>query len=65
MEITEALRQRLAAAGLEPPADPRERGRLERDLEVHLARMAELARVADLRPDDPPHTDPTRAARSA
>ena len=59
MEIAEALRARLAAAGLEPPADPRERERLERDLAVHLARTAEL------RPDEPPYTDPTRAAGPA
>jgi hypothetical protein len=64
MEIAEALRTRLAAAGLEPPADPDERRRMERDLEVHLARLAVLARTADLRADDPPYTDPTRAARS-
>ncbi|HEX6678666.1 MAG TPA: hypothetical protein VF486_27070 [Actinomycetes bacterium] len=65
MEIAEALRARLAAAGLEPPADPRERERMERDLAVHLARMAELAQAAELRPDEPPYTDPTGAAGPA
>ena len=65
MEIAEALRARLAAAGLEPPADPRVRERMERDLAVHLERMAELARAAELRPDEPPYTDPTGAARPA
>jgi hypothetical protein len=63
MEIAEALRARLAAAGLQPPADPRERQRMERDLAVHLARVAALARAAELGPQDPPHTDPTGAAR--
>lgn len=66
MEIAEALRARLAAAGLEPPADARERERLERDLALHLARMAALAEASEpLRPDDPPYTDPTRAAGPA
>jgi hypothetical protein len=62
MEIAEALRARLAAAGLEPSADLRERERMERDLAVHLARVAALTQAAELRPDDPPYTDPTRAA---
>lgn len=65
MEMAEALRARLAAAGLEPPADPQERRRMEGDLAVHLARVAALARAAALPPDDPPYTDPTRAARPA
>jgi hypothetical protein len=65
MEMAEALRARLAAAGLEPPADPQERRRMEGDLAVHLARVATLARAAELLPDDPPRTDPTLAARPA
>jgi len=66
MEIAEALRARLATAGLEPPSDARERERLERDLAVHLARVAALAEVEELlRPGDPPYTDPTCAARPA
>jgi hypothetical protein len=61
MEIAKALRARLAAAGMELPADARERERMERDLSVHLTRIAELDR-AELRMEDPPYTDPTRAA---
>lgn len=64
MEIDTALRARLAAAGMELPADAREREQLERDLSVHLTRIAELDRAAELRPQDPPYTDPTRAAPS-
>jgi hypothetical protein len=64
MEIAEALRARLAAAGMRPPADAGERERMERDLAAHLARVAALARAAELGPDDPPATDPTGAARS-
>jgi hypothetical protein len=64
MEIDEALRARLAAAGMESPADARDREQLERDLAVHLARVAELDRAAQLGPEDPPYTDPTRAAES-
>jgi hypothetical protein len=64
MEIAEALRARLAAAGMEVPADTRERERMERDLAVHLTRIAELDRAAQLGPEDPPYTDPTRAAES-
>jgi hypothetical protein len=64
MELAAALRARLAAAGMEPPADPREREAMERDLAVHLARLSALERAAELRPGDPPYTDPTRAARS-
>ena len=58
--LAEALRARLAAAGLEvPPGD--DAGRLERDLALHLERVADLAAAADLGPDDPPRTDPTTA----
>jgi hypothetical protein len=64
-EITEALRVRLAAAGMEPPANVRERERMERDLAVHLARVAVLARAAELRAEEAPYTDPTRAAEPA
>jgi hypothetical protein len=63
MEIAEALRARLAAAGTEPPADPPGRRRMERDLAIHLERVAALARAAQLGPQDPPFTDPTGAAR--
>ena len=62
MEIDAALRTRLAAAGMELPADAREREQMERDLSVHLTRIAELDRAAELRPEDPPYTDPARAA---
>jgi aspartyl-tRNA(Asn)/glutamyl-tRNA(Gln) amidotransferase subunit A len=48
------LRARLAAAGLEVPAD--DAGRMERDLGLHLQRMAALAAAADLGPADPPLT---------
>jgi hypothetical protein len=66
MEIAEALQVRLAAAGLAPPADARERERLERDLAVHLARLEVLAaEEALLGPGAPPYTDPTRAAGPA
>jgi hypothetical protein len=65
VDIAEALRVRLAAAGLEPPADGRERQRMERDLAVHLARVAALAKAgAPLGPGDPPYTDPAGAAES-
>jgi hypothetical protein len=64
MEIAETLRARLAAAWMEPPTDARDRERMERDLAVHLARVAELDRAAELRPEDPPYTDPTGAAGS-
>ena len=57
---------RLAAAGLEPPADARDRERMQRDLVVHLARVAALVEVDELLGrDDPPYTDPTRAKGSA
>jgi hypothetical protein len=65
MEIAEALRTRLAAAGLEPPTDGWERERMERDLAVHLARVAALAEEEPLGPSDLPYTDPTRATGSA
>jgi hypothetical protein len=66
MEIAEALRVRLAAAGLEPPADARRRERMERDLAVHLERLAALAEADELLgPADRPYTDPTRAVGSA
>ncbi|HEU4398042.1 MAG TPA: amidase [Actinomycetota bacterium] len=47
------LRARLAAAGLEVPAD--DAGRMERDLGLHLQRLAALA-TAGLGPADPPLT---------
>jgi aspartyl-tRNA(Asn)/glutamyl-tRNA(Gln) amidotransferase subunit A len=59
-DLTEALRARLAAAGLQPPPD--DTPRLERDLALHLERIAALTAAADLAPSDPPLTDPTRAA---
>jgi hypothetical protein len=64
MEIAEALRARLAAAGMEPPSDALKRDRMERDLAVHLARVAELDRATELTPEDPPYTDPTRAVEA-
>jgi aspartyl-tRNA(Asn)/glutamyl-tRNA(Gln) amidotransferase subunit A len=62
-ELAEVLRARLAAAGLDVPAG--DAGRLERDLALHLERVAALAEAADLRPSDPPRTDPTRAPAGA
>jgi aspartyl-tRNA(Asn)/glutamyl-tRNA(Gln) amidotransferase subunit A len=64
-ELGAALRARLAAAGLQVPAEDADR--LERDLALHLDRVAALAEAADLGPPDPPHTDPTQtgAARPA
>jgi aspartyl-tRNA(Asn)/glutamyl-tRNA(Gln) amidotransferase subunit A len=59
VDLGEALRARLAAAGLEAPADDADR--LERDLALHLERVAALTATADLGPGDPPHTDPTTA----
>jgi hypothetical protein len=65
MDLTEILRTRLAVAGLEPPADARRRERMERDLAVHLERIAALAEADELLgPDDRPYTDPTRAVGS-
>jgi hypothetical protein len=46
------LRARLAAAGLEVPAE--DAGRMERDLGLHLELPAALAAAADLGPADPP-----------
>jgi aspartyl-tRNA(Asn)/glutamyl-tRNA(Gln) amidotransferase subunit A len=53
-DLAAALRARLAAAGLEVPAD--DAGRMERDLGLHLERLAVLAAAADLGPADPPLT---------
>ena len=58
-DLAALLRARLAAAGLEPP--PGDTSNLERDLALHLERVAALAAASDLGPDDPPHTDPTTA----
>jgi aspartyl-tRNA(Asn)/glutamyl-tRNA(Gln) amidotransferase subunit A len=58
-ELARALRARLAAAGLEPPSGEDAR-HLERDLALHLERVADLTAAADLGPTDPPLTDPTR-----
>jgi len=52
--LAAALRARLAAAGLVVPAD--DAGRMERDLALHLERMAALTAAADLGPADPPLT---------
>jgi aspartyl-tRNA(Asn)/glutamyl-tRNA(Gln) amidotransferase subunit A len=59
MDLGQALRTRLAAAGMEVPPD--ETDRLERDLALHLQRVAALTAAADLDPTDPPRTDPTTA----
>jgi aspartyl-tRNA(Asn)/glutamyl-tRNA(Gln) amidotransferase subunit A len=59
VELAEALRARLAAAGLDVPIE--DAGGLERDLALHLERVAALAEAADLDPSHPPLTDPTRA----
>jgi Asp-tRNA(Asn)/Glu-tRNA(Gln) amidotransferase A subunit family amidase len=56
--LASALRARLAAAGIEVPDDG---GRLERDLALHLERLAALAAAADLGPADPPRTNPGSA----
>jgi aspartyl-tRNA(Asn)/glutamyl-tRNA(Gln) amidotransferase subunit A len=53
-DLAAALRARLAAAGLGVPAG--DAGRMERDLGLHLERMAALAAAADLGPADPPLT---------
>ena len=58
-DLAALLRARLAAAGLEPP--PGDTSNLERDLALHLERIAALAAASDLGPDDPPRTDPTTA----
>src|SRR5262245_30001578 len=57
-DLGEALRTRLAAAGLEVP--PGDADRLQRDLALHLERVAALTAAADLGPFDPPFTDPTQ-----
>ena len=59
VELAEALRARLAAAGLQVPAEDTDR--LERDLALHLERVAALTAAAGLGPSDPPLTDPTTA----
>jgi Asp-tRNA(Asn)/Glu-tRNA(Gln) amidotransferase A subunit family amidase len=59
MDLGQALRARLAAAGIEVPPDETER--LERDLALHLDRVAALTAAADLDTTDPPRTDPTTA----
>jgi hypothetical protein len=69
-DLAGALRARLAAAGLEVPAAA---DRMERDLALHLERIATLAAAADLGPADPPFParpplppgDPPAAAMSA
>jgi hypothetical protein len=53
-DLAAALRARLAAAELEVPAADADR--MERDLALHLERMATLAAAADLGPADPPFT---------
>jgi aspartyl-tRNA(Asn)/glutamyl-tRNA(Gln) amidotransferase subunit A len=60
-DLAQALRARLAAAGLEPPSGE-DAHRLERDLALHLERVADVAAAADLGPTDPPLTDPRLAA---
>jgi aspartyl-tRNA(Asn)/glutamyl-tRNA(Gln) amidotransferase subunit A len=57
-DLAKALRARLAAAGLEPPSGE-DAQRLERDLALHLERIAEVEAAAALGPADPPLTDPT------
>jgi aspartyl-tRNA(Asn)/glutamyl-tRNA(Gln) amidotransferase subunit A len=61
-DLAALLRARLAAAGLEPP--PGDTSDLERDLALHLERVAALAAAADLLPSDPPLPDPTTATGS-
>jgi aspartyl-tRNA(Asn)/glutamyl-tRNA(Gln) amidotransferase subunit A len=58
-DLAALLRARLAAAGLEPPSG--DTSDLERDLALHLERVAALAAAADLLPSDPPLPDPTTA----
>jgi Asp-tRNA(Asn)/Glu-tRNA(Gln) amidotransferase A subunit family amidase len=50
-DLPALLRARLAAAGFDPPPDTTQ---LERDLELHLERVAALLAAADLHPSDPP-----------
>ncbi|HEY6710578.1 MAG TPA: amidase [Actinomycetota bacterium] len=57
-DLAALLRARLAAAGLEPP--PGDTSDLERDLALHLERVAALTAAADLLPSDPPLPDPAR-----
>jgi hypothetical protein len=54
-DLAAALRARLAAAGLDVPAAA---NRMERDLALHLERMATLAAAAELGPADPPFPGP-------
>ena len=54
-DLPALLRARLAAAGFDPPPDTTQ---LERDLELHLERVAALAAAADLHPSDPPFPGP-------
>jgi aspartyl-tRNA(Asn)/glutamyl-tRNA(Gln) amidotransferase subunit A len=61
--LAAALRARLAAAGLQVPADDADG--LERDLSLHLERLAALAAAADLGPDDPPLANPAPSSRQA
>ena len=58
-DLAALLRARLAAAGLEPPSG--DTSDLERDLALHLERVAALTAAADLHPSDPPLPNPTRA----
>jgi aspartyl-tRNA(Asn)/glutamyl-tRNA(Gln) amidotransferase subunit A len=60
-DLAQTLRARLAAAGLEPPSGE-DADRLERDLALHLERIADVEAAADLAPTDAPQTDPTRGA---
>jgi aspartyl-tRNA(Asn)/glutamyl-tRNA(Gln) amidotransferase subunit A len=61
-DLTALLRARLAAAGLDVPPDTTQ---LERDLALHLERVAALTAAADLHPSDAPLPDPARAAEGA
>ena len=61
-DLAARLRARLAAAGLDPPADT---SQLERDLALHLERVDALTAAADLQPSDPPLPDPARAVEEA
>jgi aspartyl-tRNA(Asn)/glutamyl-tRNA(Gln) amidotransferase subunit A len=61
-DLAEALRRRLAAAGLDVPPDAADR--LQRDLALHLDRVAALTAAADLDPGDPPYPDPTAAVEA-
>lgn len=58
-DLAALLRARLAAAGLEPPSG--DTSDLERDLALHLERVAALTAAADLHPSDPPLPNPTTA----